>query len=347
MKTQNKNKFLLKKTQFCYFGFSLAVLMLLPIVTAAQFNLPNISDIKPTVSLSADPSTPLPNSTVIVTANLSGITGGGSFNYSWFLNGARQNNASGLSKNTLSFKSGAIGTVYRINVSVQTPNSELSDTLNLTVSDVDLTWVADSQAPANYRAKLMPTQNSFVIISALPFIYAPGTITRMSSNNLVYNWTVNDKLDPENSGVGRSSYVLRASNFFGNPYQVRLEIKTVSGAVSLNKFLTIPIARPQILLYVYDPESGQPLGIALKSLTTKPMNLSLIAQPYFSTVTSNNFKWQWSVNNAAVGGETEKPWLATLNLANFGQLSAQIKVVATNPNNDLESGQSTIDLEVK
>jgi len=55
----------------------------------AQFELPNIGNIKPAIVLNSDPATPLPNSTVTITANLAGITEAGDSNYIWFLNGAR------------------------------------------------------------------------------------------------------------------------------------------------------------------------------------------------------------------------------------------------------------------
>ena len=103
------------------------------------------------------------------------------------------------------------------------------------------------------------------------------------------------------------------------------------------------------MLYFSDPKTNQPFGAALKNLTTKPTNLNFIAETYFFTAEPKNLKWQWLVNNAEVGSENEKPWLASLSLANnfFGQFSTQIQVIAKNPNNELESAASTINLEIK
>lgn len=316
----------------------------------AQFELPNIGSVKSAIILNSDPLTPLPNSTIAITANLSGVTGAGGSNYTWFLNGARQTVASGLSKNTFSFRTGAIGSVYRVSVNVIMPNGEnLSDAINLTVSDADLTWVTDSKAPVFYRAKLMPTQNSVVIVSALPFIYRPGTKNLIASSNLTYNWIIDGKMDSEKSGKNKFSYVFRANNFPGNSYLIRLEIRTEEGVVSLNKYATIPVVRPQVMLHFSDPKTGLPYGTALKNLMIRPASLNFTAETYFFTVPAKNLKWLWFINNAEVGSETEKPWLATLNLANdfIGAFSTQIKVTAQNPNNELESAQSIINLEIK
>lgn len=319
-------------------------------ITNAQFELPNIGSVKSAIILNSDPLTPLPNSTIVVTANLSGVTGAGGSNYAWFLNGVRQAGASGLNKNNFAFRTGAISSVYRVSVSVIMPNGEnLSDTINLTVSDADLTWVTDSKAPVFYRAKLMPTQNSVVIVSALPFIYRPGTKNLIASSNLTYNWIIDGKMDSEKSGKNKFSYVFRANNFPGNPYLIRLEIKTEDGSVSLNKYATIPVVRPQVMLHFSDTKTNLPYGTALKNLMIRPASLNFAAETYFFTAPEKNLKWLWFINNAEVGSETEKPWLATLNLANdfIGDFSTQIKVTAQNPNNELESAQSIINLEIK
>lgn len=316
----------------------------------AQFDLPNIGNIKPAIILNSDPLTPLPNSTVTITASLSGVTGAGDSNYAWFLNGIRQTGASGLNKNTFAFRVGATGAIYKINANVTTPNGEnLFDSISLTVSDVDLTWVANSKTPVFYRAKIMPTQNSFVTISALPFIYRPGTKSRISANSLIYNWTIDRKLDSLKSGMAENSYILKVNNFFGNPYSVRLEVKTADSAISLNKFITIPVVRPQVWLYFSDPSTGLPFGAALKNLTIKPANFNFVAETYFFTAPKEELRWRWFINNREIMEENEKPWLASLNLANdfLGQFSAQIKVAVQNPQNDLEIAESITNLEIK
>ncbi len=339
-----------KKFYFGCVGCLLVIFISLSTVVSAQFELPTIGGIKPAIILNSDPITPLPNSTVAVTANLSGVTGAGGSNYVWFLNGARQTEASGLNKNIFAFRTGAIGAIYRVNINVTTPSGEnLSDTINLTVSDVDLTWIANSQAPIFYRAKLMPTQNSFVTISALTFVYRPGTKTPISSNNLVYNWIIDGKMDLKKSGQNKFSYSFWTSNFPGNPYAVRLEVKTENGSVFLNKHMVIPVVKPQVLLYFSDLKTVLPFGAALKNLTTKQTSLNFIAQTYFFSAPIKKLKWQWFINNTKVNGENERPWLATLNLAdNFsGRLSAKIQVTAQNPDNELEIAESTTNLEIK
>jgi len=322
----------------------------LPNATAAQFNLPSIGDIKPSISLASDSLTPFPNSTITITANLSGLTGAGGSNYVWFLNGARQTEASGLSKNSFAFRTGVIGTTYRASASVTTPTGDvLSDTINFTVSDIDLTWIANSKAPVTYKAKLMPTQNSFVTVSALPTVYRPGTKAQISSSNLLYNWMPNGKIDSSKSGKNRTTYAFRISNFSGNSQFIRLEIKTDDGAAFLSKDVLIPTVKPQVFLYFSDSQTNLPYGVALKNLSAKPADFNFTAQNYFFNALGNNLKWRWFINNTEVDSKNENPWLATLNLKSktLGQFSTQIKVTAQNTSNELEIAESITNLEIR
>ncbi|MDP3004515.1 MAG: hypothetical protein Q8N43_03405, partial [Candidatus Azambacteria bacterium] len=183
----------------------------LPCAAMAQFDLPfnqlpNLN-MTPTLSLTSDPLTPLPNSIITVTADLFTMGDDNNSNYTWFLNNVKQKEASGLNKNIFAFQVGDLGAVYKVSVSISTPSGDnLSNSISLTVSDFDLTWGASSQAPASYRGKLLPTQNSIIGVSALPFIYRPGAKTLINSKNLIFNWRVDDKFSAGNSGIGKSDF---------------------------------------------------------------------------------------------------------------------------------------------
>ncbi|MDP3004238.1 MAG: hypothetical protein Q8N43_01905, partial [Candidatus Azambacteria bacterium] len=215
-------------------------------------------------------------------------------------------------------------------------------------SDFDLTWGASSQAPASYRGKLLPTQNSIIGVSALPFIYWPGAKTLINNNNLIFNWRVDDKFSAGNSGIGKSDFIFRVNDFAGVDKSIRLEIKTPDNAVSLSKSVAIPIIRPQTLIYFADPKTAFPYGAALKNLTSISSNFNFIAQNYFFNALPKDLKWQWFINNKEVADKSERPWLASLNLPNASQpFSIQIQIIVKNPTNDLETAQSKINLELK
>lgn len=322
-------------------------------IASAQFDLPTNQlpslNIKPTLSLNLDPATPLPNSVITVIANLSGPANVENSDYTWFLNGIKQNNASGVNKNIYAFQVGNLGTVYRVNVNVSTPAGDnLSDSTFFTVSDFDITWSASSEAPASYKGKLLPTQNSAIIVSALPFIYRPGSKTPIGADNLIFNWTIDDKFSASKSGLNKSDLILKIEDFAGSEKSLRLEIKTADATVSAIKNITIPVVRPQTLIYFNNLETNSPHGNALKNLTATPTVLNFIAKNYFFNSPDKDLKWQWFVNGNEVPSETDKPWLASLDLSNFSRFfSVQIQTAVKNPAYERETAQSTINLGVR
>lgn len=303
---------------------------------------------KPSLSLTVDTQTPFPGAVVLATANLSGITNVSNSNFSWFLNGVTQKEASGVNKNTFVFQVGNLGTVYKIGLNASTPNGDnLSDSIAITVSDFDITWSASSQAPASYKGKLLPTQNSTVNVSVFPFVYWPGTKTQLTNSNLIYNWYVDDKFSAGKSGIGKSDMVLAVNDYAGGSKSIRLEIKTSDGAVSISNGVEIPIARPQVFVRLADSKTGFPYGVALKNLTVAPISLNFMAQNYFFNTTPDNLRWQWMIDDKEVESGGGKPWVASLSLANVGPMFAQIKTTVKNSSNELETAQSTINLQVK
>jgi len=347
-----RSKFGAKEFYFYYFCL-LLIVILSPIIANAQFSLPTNQlpnlNMKPSLSLTVDTQTPLPGAFIIATANLLGMTNVNNSNYTWFLNNVRQKEASGPNKNIFTFQVGDLGAVYKVSVSILMPSGDnLSDSTSLTVSDFDLTWSASSQAPASYKGKLLPTQNSIIGVSALSSVYRPGTKTLINSDNLIFNWTVDDKFSASRSGLGKSDLVLAINDYAGASKSVRLEIKTPDGAVSLIKSVSIPIVRPQTLIYFSDPKTNLPYGAALKNLIIKSINSNFIAQNYFFNAPPKDLKWQWFINSEEVVSGDERPWLASLNLSNFSQFfSARVQVLVKNPANNLETAQSAINLEVK
>lgn len=335
-----------------YFCFVFLIIFAIIAPANAQFTLPTNQlpnlDMKPSLSLTVDTQTPLPDAVVIATANLSGITNVNNSNFSWFLNGVAKKEESGVNKNTFAIQVGGLGTVYKISVDISTPGGDnLSDSISLTVGDFDITWSANSQAPASYKGKLLPTQNSTVNISAMPFIYQPGAKTQLASGNLIYNWYVDDKFSAGKSGIGKSNMVLIVNDYAGVSKSIRLEIKTFDGVVSIGKGIEIPIARPQVFVRLTDSKTGFPHGAALKNLTVAPISLNFIAQNYFFNAVPDNLRWQWLIDGKEVVSNNEKPWAASLNLANIGPLFTRIQMIVKNSANELETAQAIINLEVK
>ncbi len=325
-----------------YFLFSASAL--------AQFELPSLN-IRPTLRLSANPITPAPNSMVAVTADVSGITNVSNSTYTWFLNGARQNDASGLNKNTFIFPAGTLGTTYRTSVTVLSPAGDnLSDSVSFTVSDMDITWNANNYVPADYEGKILPTQNSIISASVLPFVYRPGTKTIIGSASLTYNWMVDEKFLTEKSGVNKTDYVFRINNFAGATKSIRVEVRNDDKSISLTKEIKIPVVRPQTLIYFYDVATTRPFGSALREFAAKTVDpLNFMARNYFFNTTPNRIKWSWTIDGVDVAGAPDFPWLAIFSVPKniLRPFSSQARLTAQNPDYELETAATAVNFEIR
>ena len=327
----------------------------LPYPSMAQFELPGSQipslNVKPTLSLSVEPTTPTPNSVVSIAANLAGTTNLNNANYAWFLNGARQTAVSGLNKNIFTFAAGSLGTIYRISVAAVTSNGEnLTDAVALTVSDVNLTWNSDNNVPAGYRGKILPAQNSTVAVSALVSIYRPGTKNFINYSELIYGWRINDKLVSEQSGVNKPEFTFRTDSSAGNRKSVRLEIKTTDGSVSLNKSVEVPLVSPRLLVYLSDPDTNKPYGAALKNLLISQLkSINFVTQAYFFNIPDSGLEWKWLMDDNEVSGTTKTPWFSVFNIPDNIRLPffTKIRVSAKNPANELELSSSNVNLEIR
>ena len=342
-----------EKDYFCLVE-TIIIFFLSFFTASAQFGLPanqlpNLN-MKPILTMTAEPTTPSPNSILNIAANLSGITSVNNSDFTWFVNDIKQKDSSGLNKNTFLLRTGNIGAVYKITVNIATPGGDsLSDSMLFTVSDFDLTWSASSRAPVSYKGKILPTKNSAVKIMALPMVYWPGTKTLIGGNDLIFNWTVDDKFQSAKSGAGKSILAFTIPDFVGVTKSVLLNIKTLDGAASLNKSVEIPVVRPQTILRWVDPKTEAPYGGALKNLSVKPpIALNFIAQNYFFNAPPDGLRWQWFVNGEEAAAAGAKPWLASLNFPDIKTaFSIQIKAEAKNPDSDLETAQSIVNINIK
>ena len=307
----------------------------------SQLILPSI------LSLKITPTTPLPNSAAVATAWLSGSDTSG-VNFIWFLNNVRQSDSSGVDKNTLSFQTGKLGSVYTVTVSVTTIIGEnLRDSISFTVSDVDLTWSAQNQAPANYEGKLLPSEGTKIIVSALPIIFSPGTKTQLNPNNLNYRWFLNDIFNSSASGLGKSVFKYSAG---ANSDNLKIQISNTQNTLMVEKSATIPVVAPKVLVFLADSAGNISYRSAITAFVSNlGQKLTLKAVPYFFNLLPAQLNWSWFVNDKKMAETPRNPLVGSLEIpkdivtpSNF-----QITITAFNPYFNAENAQNLININVK
>ena len=320
---------------------SILVTMILVKVAAAQLVLPT------TLALKVNPTTPLPNSAAVATAWLSGSDTSGA-NFIWFLNNVRQSDSSGVDKNTLSFQTEKLGSVNTITVSVTTTIGEnLRDSISFTVSDADLTWSAQNQAPTDYEGKLLPSEGTKMTVSVLPIVLSPGTKTQLNPNNLNYRWFLNNIFNSSASGLGKSVYKYSAGT---NGDNLKVQISNTQNTVMVEKSVAIPVVAPKVLIFLADNAGNIIYRSAITAFVSNlGQKLTLKAVPYFFNLLPAQLTWSWFVNDKKMAETPRNPLVGSLEIpkdivtpSNF-----QITITAMNPYFNAENAQNLININVK
>ena len=283
---------------------SLFILLLLAVAV-----LPGASaELAQGLSVVFDPPFPKAGETVTAKAVLTG-TDSSLSSFEWYKNGRQELTASGKGKNSFSFK---LGTESRttVDVIVVTPEgSRLSATQATTRERPALVWWADTLAPVWYKGKVSPSPGATVNILAIP-----GTGFGEKAENLIYSWSVNLEQRPEISGTGRDRFTLKVSLVSDIIQQVTVRISNSAQTIAQEATLLLPTRRPEVLVYKLLPTGGVDFSKMVTLFAGESGGtFDFAAVPFFFRSDQLSLlKYDWRVNNQAVGGTTQKPHIISL-----------------------------------
>ena len=189
-----------------------------------------------------------------------------------------------------------------------------------------LTWRAGSYGPSHYQGKILPSPNSSINIAF--DLISGGKVADLSKNQV--QWIINGKLI--NSGLGLKNLNIGLDKLSNT--QLNLIIKTIYKGVKLEKFIIIPIAKPEVVIETINQNT-------------------LRANPYFFNVAEiKQLTFNWVVNGQNPVGAPDLPNILELegvsftpsNLASNAQID--IGVTVTNIKNQLEKAMGRLFLKI-
>lgn len=263
------------------------------------------------VSLVSEPSSPSPGQTFTVTAPTPLFDKATSF-FQWTINGAARNDFSGLGKNSFNLTAGNVGSVINVSVTVQkSEGGRERSSLVIPVSDLTLTWFADTYKPKWYKGKALPVQNSVVNVAALPVIILAGS--RIDPEDLVYRWSLDDTKNAL-VGVGKQVFPIKLSPYTKNPVQVKVIVEDIDKHIKKEGTVFITPLEPHIVVYAFSPLGGVEVrnGAGFFASAKRGL-LDFIVEPFFFPVSSRkDLLYEWRVENAAVRGSPLNPYILTI-----------------------------------
>ncbi len=278
------------------------------------------------------PETPAPGQQVTITAQ--GVGGFlGSATVTWIKDGKVA--LTGVGQSNFAFTAGALGTPINIQVRiVSTSNGTITHDFVFLPSIVNLIWEADTSAPPLYRGKSLYSAGSTVKVVAFPTVVVKGT--RIASNALTLQWSLQDTPMPNVSGLGRTSF-----SFVGDQLQAQeaVEVDVYYGASKVaHGAVNIPTSQPLVLFYDRDPLRGTIFDSAMPSaVSLSSKEITLQAVPYFfanSSLKNRSVSYDWTLNGEAATGPDSAKGILTLRQAGAGQGAAQVGVTLQNTESD-------------
>lgn len=329
----------MKRSIFILFLCLIYIFTLPYLVSAQTTNAPT------DVNVDMIPENPGPNQTVNVTLTSYG-TQLDAANIAWKINGSTKQIGKGLK--TFSFNSGSSNTTTTLGISITTAEGEnITKSIKVSPSTVDLIWQSYGFVPAFYKGKSMFSHQDQLTIIAMPHLSSGGQ--EISSKNLIYKWKLNGSVIEAVSGYGKNTYNLTGS-LISRPFTIDVEVTSANvpniGTASIN----INPVDPSIVIYKKNPLYGIEFQKALNNVTYTDSSKEavLVGMPFFFGTlnpTSSDLTYTWEVNGASVGND---PHSATevFRQKEGAKGSSSITLSVENANKILQSASTNFKLDL-
>ncbi len=322
-------------------GHILKILLLTAILLGAGVSYAQF--IPDPVALTSSPASPSPGQDFVVTASTPTFDKN-TATFSWIVDGRARSDLSGQGKNTISLKADKVGSTIRVGVEVSTPQGLGGDaSIVIRVSDLVLTWFAETYVPRWYKGKPLPIPESVVSIVAVPEIMIGRRA--LAPGSLIYRWDLDDQ-ERALTGVGEQVFRVKTSLFPKNLHQIKVVIEDSERQIRQEKEIFIESSEPRVVIYQSTPLGGLEVRSAPPlALVSREDTRDFVAEPfYFPVATKKNLSFGWNVAGADFTGNTGRESSLSLDISSLPSQLTQILVTIPIPNSILTSVSATLNI---
>ncbi len=224
----------------------------------------------------------------------------------WYHNNKRVK--SGYGNTSYYFTLGELGTAENIRAIITAPNGkayEMSKTVR--PARIYITWGANAYAPAWYRGKALPAPGSTITITAVPDFRIGNTV--ISSQDIVYEWLINNAPQPISSGVngrGKNVFSFDTGVSANVEYKVVVRARDVRNRITTEEAFSIRAYPTDLVFYERDPSLGLKYWHAIKNTpATSGKDLVLQFEPFnISNRYIDKLFYTWRVNNKKIANQS-------------------------------------------
>lgn len=335
---------------------SMVIIFLIPFFTYAQ--TPNPTEIlkqyqykalkdaylAQSVTIETTPANPGPETNVKIKVISYEVDLNTSY-FIWKVNGETKD--SGRSIKEFSFKTGKSNEKILVSVTItHKDGSTFTRNINFGVGDVDLLWEADSYTPELYKGKaLLPLGGKLRVIAIPHILNANGN--KVPENELVFTWSEKDKVLASKSGNGRNILDLRDNPKTG-PREIKVSVSNLEKSITAERSIYIPYVPTEIVVYEENSLFGPLYSQALSnSYARKASNLTLLAEPFFSSVNNTlgeSLVMEWKNNS---GTSLAKGRKISLTAPQEGRGVSNLTISMKSKINVLEKTSSSIQISLE
>ena len=192
--------------------------------------------------------------------------------------------------------------------------------------EVDILWQGDVYAPPFYQGRELWTNQSEIIIQAIPHI-KDGVGGELNPTTLTYKWWKNSTVLGTANGVGKNSITFTGS-IIDRPQVIKIEILNSDGALLASASKEFSPVVPSLLVYENNPLYGimfnKEVGSSYKMTDSE---ITFIAFPlFFSSLEKDPefLKYNWRTNAGGAGNTSSVTYKSPENTSGSARISVRI-----------------------
>lgn len=199
--------------------------------------------------------------------------------------------------------------------------------------DLSLTWSTDTYVPADYPGKALPTRGS--IIEVVATVSWPAEAQKISPQELIYDWFLDEDFQKANSGQGKQVFRFNIGDNIFHQYSIRTEVKDAQGAILSSSHLSLKPVEPEIVLETKIAILESP-NLIPKYQVSANQEVKFIAQPYFFNIREiNDLNYNWTLDRKEASQiSSDSPNIFILEIGQINRSIKQNLVVGAEDKND-------------
>ena len=264
----------------------------------------------PPFAIIATPSSPSPGQQVTITTQTTSFDPQRT-HYTWTVDGEPRPDLSGLGKNSFVFTAARVGSSKHISVQAEPLNDPVvTAALTVYITDVAMTWTANTYIPKWYKGKALPIPNAMVRVAAIPTFIIEGVT--IPADKLIYTWENNGERVLK--GVGKQILEFKEPEQSWDAPTIVLTIEDIERRVQKEARTMIVGRSVQAVIYQSFPLGGVEFRRGTSAfLPVSPGIIDVQIEPFFfDTRSRHDLSYEWSVQGNMVPGSPKNPFLLTL-----------------------------------